>query len=143
MSSNDNKWSIEEAPDLSGKVAIVTGANTGLGFETAKVLARKGAQVVMACRNAKKAEEAMMKIKQSLPSARLEIGIVDLGELASVRHFAERQKQKHASIHLLVNNAGLMMPPYGKTKDGFEQQWGVNYLGHFLLTALLMERLES
>ncbi len=141
MASND--WKLKDSPSLEGKIAVVTGANTGLGYETAKALAKKGAHVIMACRDLRKAKAAMGKIKEAYPQASLSMEVLDLGELASVRAFAENVKQAHAHLHLLINNAGLMMPPYGKTKDGFEIQWGVNHLGHFMLTALLMPQLEA
>lgn len=141
MAKND--WNLKDSPSLEGKIAIVTGANTGLGFETAKALAKKGAHVIMACRDLRKANAAMGKIKEAYPKASLSTETLDLGQLASVRAFAENVKQAHTHLHLLINNAGLMMPPYGKTKDGFEIQWGVNHLGHFLLTALLMPLLEA
>lgn len=138
-----NYWNLKDSPSLDGKTAIVTGANTGLGYETTKALAKKGAHVIMACRDLRKANAAMGKIKEAYPQASLSTEVLDLGEMASVRAFAESIKKKHLQVHLLINNAGLMMPPYGKTKDGFEIQWGVNHLGHFLLTALIMPLLEA
>jgi NAD(P)-dependent dehydrogenase (short-subunit alcohol dehydrogenase family) len=140
---SNKEWNIRDCPSLEGKKVIVTGANTGLGFETAKALALKGAHVVLACRNLKKAEDARARIARHSPAVSIETIELDLGVLSSVHGFAERYRSKHASLDLLINNAGIMMPPYGKSKDGFEQQFGVNYLGHFLLTGLLLDRLAA
>jgi len=136
-------WNINSIPSLSGKTAIVTGANTGLGYETAKSLARNGVHVVMACRNIDKAEAARSKIMAGGSKISLTVMELDLNKLSSVRDFAERFNKKHDKLDLLINNAGVMMPPASKTKDGFELQWGVNHLGHFLLTALLYPKLEA
>ncbi|SHI83735.1 NAD(P)-dependent dehydrogenase, short-chain alcohol dehydrogenase family [Mesonia phycicola] len=125
------------------KIALVTGANTGLGFETTKFLAEKGIQVIMACRNIDKAKEAKQKIVNVYPKANLVILPLDLASLSSVNEFAEEVKQNFSHLDILVNNAGLMFPPYEKTEDGFELQFGINYLGHFLLTGLLIELLEK
>ena len=140
----DNKnWTPAVAPSLKGKRALVTGANTGLGFETTKVLAAKGAEVIMACRNNHKALEAKAKIQQEIPNARLEVMEIDLSSLESVRKFAAQFNLEYSSLDLLINNAGVMMPPYTVTKDGFELQFEANYLSHFLLTGLLMRKLEA
>lgn len=141
MSKSDR--SINDSISLKGKTAIVTGANTGLGYETAKALARRGAHVIMACRNAQKAEAARGKIEAGYSKVSLETDVLDLAKLSSVRDFAERYNRKHEKLDLLINNAGVMMPPASKTADGFELQWGVNHLGHFLLTALLFPKLEA
>ena len=125
------------------KIALVTGANTGLGFETTKVLAEEGIQVIMACRNIDKAKEAKQKIANLHPQANLVILPLDLASLKSIRSFADQVKQNFTHLDILVNNAGLMVPPYEKTEDGFEQQFGINYLGHFLLTGLLIDLLEK
>lgn len=138
MSKN---WTTANIPDLTGKVMIVTGANIGLGFETAKEFARKGAQTVMACRNMDKAQTARESILSEIPQAQAEIMQLDLSSLASVHQFADAFKAKYERLDVLANNAGIMMTPYGSTKDGFEQQFGTNHLGHFALTGLLLDTL--
>ncbi|NEN22616.1 SDR family NAD(P)-dependent oxidoreductase [Cryomorpha ignava] len=142
MSENKN-WTSADAPSLEGTRAIVTGANTGLGFETTKELAAKGAEVIMACRNSQKANTAKAKILEEFPNARLRVMKIDLASLESVRKFASQFNLEFSSLDLLINNAGVMMPPYTVTKDGFELQFEANYLGHFLLTGLLMRKLEA
>ncbi len=134
-------WTSAQIPDQTGKTAIVTGANSGIGFETARELARKGASVILACRDPGRGAAAIEAIKSELPEARVELATLDLGSLASVRAFAEGFRQGSESLDLLINNAGVMMPPYGKTEDGFELQIGINHLGHFALTGLLLDRL--
>ena len=134
-------FSTADIPDLSGRTAVVTGANGGLGLETAKALASKGALVVMAARNQDKAADAARTIRAQAPAAALEIVRLDLGSLASVRAAAEQIGGGHPRIDLLVNNAGLMAMPERRTADGFEMQFGVNHLGHWALTALLMPAL--
>jgi len=131
--------------DLQGKVAIVTGSNTGLGFVTAKELARMGAKVIVAGRDPKRCEEAVQKIKTELGStAQLEFIPLDLGSLKSVREFAETFKQGNQHLHILVNNAGVMaIPTRETTVDGFERQIGTNHLGHFLLTNLLLDVIKA
>jgi len=133
------KWTPRNIPDLTGKVAIVTGANSGIGFETAKALAEKGAKVILACRNLDKANLAAKEIRSMVRKAKLEIIQLDLADLASVRKFADTFKSKYGSLDLLINNAGIMIPPLTKTADGFEVQFGANHLGHFALTGLLSE----
>lgn len=135
------KWTIELAqPQLqAGRVAVVTGANTGLGFETAKVLAGLQMTVILACRNAQKADEAKAKILKDIPDAALDFIALDLNALSSVKAFADAFSSQYQRLDLLINNAGLMMPPYSKTSDGFESQMGANYLGHFALTGHLLE----
>jgi NAD(P)-dependent dehydrogenase (short-subunit alcohol dehydrogenase family) len=125
-------------PDLSGRTAVVTGANGGLGLETAKAFAGKGAVVVLAARDQDKAKRAADVIARATTAARLEIVPLDLGSLASVREAAEQIMGSHQVIDILVNNAGVMATPEQKTADGFEMQFGVNHLGHWALTALLM-----
>ena len=125
--------------DQTGRLAIVTGANTGLGFETTRYFALKGMQVVMACRSEERARAAMAEIKAEIPSARLSILPLDLSDLASVRAFATRFRQQHQSLDLLINNAGIMWTPYARSVDGFEGQMAANYFGHFLLTSLLLD----
>ncbi|MEU9388268.1 oxidoreductase [Streptomyces sp. NPDC048279] len=129
-------WSSGDIPDLTGRVAVVTGANSGLGYVTARELARKGARVVLACRSEARGQEAGDRMAAEVPDAHLEFGRLDLGDLASVRDFAH--SFPYGRLDLLVNNAGVMAPPYGTTADGFETQFGVNHLGHFALTGLLM-----
>ena len=133
------KWTTANIPNLSGKHALITGANSGIGYETALALAAKGAEVIMACRNPQKAQAAFEKIKAEVPHAKLVLMQLDLGSLASVRSFAEQVHTKYERIDLLINNAGVMALPYGKTIDGFETQFGTNHLGHFALTALLLD----
>ena len=130
-------------PDQSGKTAIVTGANAGVGFETALALYEAGAHVILACRNQKNAEEALRRIEQQKGRGTLETGILDLSSLNSVRQFAETFTQTHPQLHLLINNAGVMIPPASKTTEGYELQFGVNFLGHFALTGYLYPILNA
>ncbi|GAA2773834.1 oxidoreductase [Streptomyces rameus] len=132
-------WGTADIPGLSGRVAVVTGANSGLGYVTARELARKGARVVLACRSEARGRAAVERLVGEVPPAAVEFGRLDLGELASVRAFAEGLPYER--VDLLVNNAGVMAVPYGTTADGFETQFGVNHLGHFALTGLLLPRL--
>jgi NAD(P)-dependent dehydrogenase (short-subunit alcohol dehydrogenase family) len=131
-------WTMKQAPSQSGRIAVVTGANIGLGYETALALAGKGCTVVLACRNAAKADAARAAILAQHPKARIECLTLDLGSLKSVRAFAAAYKKRHATLDLLINNAGIMMPPYTLSEDGFESQLAANYLGHFALTGLLL-----
>lgn len=126
-------------PSQRGKIAIVTGANTGLGYETTLGLAKRGMKVVMACRNLEKAEQAKAQMMAEVPDAALAVMHLDLSELGSVRSFAQKFLQDYSQLNLLINNAGIMFPPYSATADGFESQFAVNYLSHFLLTALLID----
>ncbi len=132
------KWTANDMPDQTGKVAIVTGANSGLGFETVRGLARKNAQVVMACRDLKKGGAALQKIRQEFPAAKIELIQLDLADLDSVHSFVDTFKQRYDWLNILCNNAGIMAIPLRKTKQGFEMQFGTNHLGHFALTGLLM-----
>jgi NAD(P)-dependent dehydrogenase (short-subunit alcohol dehydrogenase family) len=134
-------WTTANIPDLSSRRAVVTGANGGLGLETSRALARAGAHVVMAARNQEKAAAAEADIRESVPSATLEVVPLDLGSQASVREAAERILNGHPALDLLVNNAGVMGIPERRTVDGFEMQFGVDHLGHWSLTALLMPAL--
>jgi NAD(P)-dependent dehydrogenase (short-subunit alcohol dehydrogenase family) len=134
-------WSPADIPDQHGRVAVVTGANGGLGLETARELARRGAHVVMAVRNRQKAEDAVADIRAGIPDASLKLVGLDLGSQASVREAAEAILGEHERIDLLVNNAGVMGIPERKTVDGFEMQFGVDHLGHWTLTALLLPAL--
>jgi NAD(P)-dependent dehydrogenase (short-subunit alcohol dehydrogenase family) len=126
-------------PHQEGRIFIVTGANTGLGYETALSLAKYGAKVIMACRNKSKADAAKAQIKAEVPNAELEVMLLDLSSLSAVRNFAKEYHAKYYRLDGLINNAGVMIPPYTKTEDGFELQFGANYLGHFLLTGLLID----
>lgn len=134
-------WSARRIPDQSGRVAVVTGANGGLGLEVARELARKGAHLVMASRDQAKAEAARASIREEIPGASLELRPLDLASVASVREAAARILADHPRIDILVNNAGVMGIPERRTEDGFEMQLGVNHLGHFALTALLLPAL--
>lgn len=132
-----------EQEKLTGKTAIITGGNSGIGLEAAKVLARRGAQIVLAVRNTEKGTIAQKRISNNSPGARVEVMNLDLADLQNVRSFAEKFKSRFHSLDLLINNAGVMMPPYTKTKDGFELQFGGNHLGHFALTGLLLPLLAK
>lgn len=135
------RWTTDDIPDLTSTVAVVTGANSGLGLETTRVLAAKGAHVVMAVRDQTKAAAARDDVLATAPHASLELVALDLGDLASVADAAGVVTQAHRSIDLLVNNAGLMAQPQRWTVDGFEMQFGVNHLGHWALTAQLLPAL--
>lgn len=139
--SDDVRWTSADIPDQSGRVAIVTGANSGLGSESALALAAKGAHVVLACRDAAKAQVALQAIRAANPAASVEAMALDLASLASVRAFAAAFVAKHERLDLLCNNAGVMAIPHRRTADGFEMQLGTNHLGHFTLTGLLLPRL--
>jgi NAD(P)-dependent dehydrogenase (short-subunit alcohol dehydrogenase family) len=135
-----SKWTTANIPDQTGRTAVITGANTGLGYETAAALAAKGAHVVLAVRNLDKGKDAAHRIEQTTPGARVELQELDLTSLASVRDAADQLKADHESIDLLINNAGVMFTPKTATKDGFELQFGTNHLGHFAFTGLLLDR---
>ncbi len=139
---SDN-WTPNIIPDLSGKIIIITGANSGIGFEATREIVRKSAEVIVASRDAFKAEAAILKIKDEIPDAKLKFMELNLANLDSVRKFAEEFKSKYTRLDILLNNAGIMMVPYGKTIDGFENTVGTNHLGHFLLTGLLLDRLST
>jgi NAD(P)-dependent dehydrogenase (short-subunit alcohol dehydrogenase family) len=132
------KWSADDIPDLSGKVAVVTGGNGGLGFETSKALAAHHAHVVIAARNRGKADEAVASIRSQTPDASIEIVELDLADLSSVRAAADAIVASNPVVDILINNAGLMAVPRSTTVDGFEMQLGVNHLGHWALTAQLL-----
>ncbi|CAN5462122.1 SDR family NAD(P)-dependent oxidoreductase [soil metagenome] len=136
-----SKWAEADVPDQSGRTAIVTGSNTGLGFETARVLAARGAKVVLAVRDVEKGNAAAAKIVGSVPRADIAVQPLDLGSLQSVRTAADELKTAYPQVDLLINNAGVMYPPKQTTKDGFELQFGTNHLGHFALTGLLLPNL--
>jgi NAD(P)-dependent dehydrogenase (short-subunit alcohol dehydrogenase family) len=133
------EFNLKSLPSQKGRIAIVTGSNTGLGFEVAIGLASKGMKVIMACREIEKARVARQSILKKVPSGDIEIMIVDLSSLSSVRDFAQVYLSRFSRLDLLINNAGVMIPPYTLTNEGFESQIGVNYLAHFLLTGLLLD----
>ncbi|MBX3314917.1 MAG: SDR family NAD(P)-dependent oxidoreductase [Actinobacteria bacterium] len=137
----DHAWTAEDIPEQGGRVAVVTGANTGLGLETARELARHGATVVLAVRNLDKGRTAIADIEGSVPGAQVELVQLDLASLASVREAAAELLERHDRLDLLVNNAGVMVTPRQATADGFELQIGTNHLGHFAWTGLLLDRL--
>lgn len=134
-------WTESDVPDQSGRLAVVTGSNTGLGYDTARVLAGRGAHVVMAVRDTAKGEAAAARIRQTAPAATVTVHKLDLGSLASVREAAAGLAAEYPRIDLLINNAGVMYPPKSTTADGFELQFGTNHLGHFALTGLLLPNL--
>ncbi len=136
-------FTVAEIPDQSGRIAVVTGANAGLGFETAKALASRGAEVILACRTESKAQAAIEKIQSETPAGKLVFLALDLSDLSSVRAFVAEFSSRYEQLNLLINNAGVMMPPFSKTKDGFELQFGTNHLGHFALTGLLLPMLQA
>jgi len=134
-------WTVADVPDQQGRTAVVTGANTGIGFEAAAVLAQRGAITVLACRDTGKAERAAARLSAAAPQATVSVVRLDLASLDSVRAAAGQIRASHERLDLLINNAGLMMPPHGTTADGFELQFGTNHLGHFALTGLLLDRM--
>ncbi|MDX6539781.1 MAG: hypothetical protein QOI71_1391, partial [Gaiellales bacterium] len=131
----DDVATTDPVPDLSGRVALVTGANSGLGYEIALALLRAGARVELGCRDRGRGEAAAERLLASVPVGDVHLGILDLADLASVREFASSFE---GPLDLLVNNAGVMAVPKGRTADGFETQFGTNHLGHFALTGLLL-----
>jgi NAD(P)-dependent dehydrogenase (short-subunit alcohol dehydrogenase family) len=134
-------WTAADIPDQSGRTAVVTGANSGLGMVASRELARAGARVVMACRDTARGEEAAGEVRRRAPGAEVQVVPLDLADLGSVRTAAEQLDGAHDSIDLLVNNAGVMALPHRTTADGFEMQLGTNHLGHFALTGLLLPAL--
>lgn len=138
-----SKWVAADMPDMTGKVVIITGANSGLGLESTKAIAAKGATVVMACRNLTKAEKAVAEVRRLHPDAKVEVLELDNASLASVKAFADAFLGKHDRLDLLLNNAGVMAIPRTETAEGFEMQLGTNHLAHFALTGHLLDRLTS
>ena len=136
-------WTADQIPGLNGKTVVITGANSGLGFQTALSLAKKNATIIMACRNKEKAEKSMENILQLAPSAKLKFVALDLANLSSIRQFANVVLSDYAQLDLLINNAGIGGISYGVTSDGFEKNFGTNHLGHFVLTGLLFELLKQ
>lgn len=138
------KFDESQIGDQRGRVAVVTGANSGIGFETARALAEHGATVVMACRNLDKGEAALSRIRERAPESDVSLMALDLASLASVAAFAAAVRERFPRIDLLINNAGVMMPKRrGETEDGFELQFGTNHLGHFTLTAALIDLVRA
>ncbi|MDR6341482.1 NAD(P)-dependent dehydrogenase (short-subunit alcohol dehydrogenase family) [Filimonas zeae] len=136
-------WTKEQIPAQAGKIIVVTGANTGIGFETALALYEAGAHVILACRSLDNAEQAVARIQTHKGRGTLETGVLDLSSLASVEAFANTIRQKHQQLHVVINNAGVMIPPASKTVDGFELQFGVNFIGHFALIGRLYPLLNA
>ncbi len=137
-------WQAADIPSLAGKRVLITGANSGIGYHAALKLARKGAQVVFACRDQKRGEAAIARLHADSPGAHAELLVLDLASLASVREAAAKELAQGRPLHILINNAGVMTPPKRlETADGFELQFGTNVLGHFALTALLMPALQT
>ena len=140
---NRQNWTLNNIPDLTGKTIVVTGANTGLGYESVKVFAQNGANVVMACRSVEKGEMARKQLVRLFPSSIIQVMELDLADLKSIHNFALTFKQSHAHLDVLLNNAAVMLVPYSLTKDGFENQMGTNHLGHFALTGILLDILKK
>jgi NAD(P)-dependent dehydrogenase (short-subunit alcohol dehydrogenase family) len=138
-----SRWTFESIPDQSGRKVIVTGANSGIGFETAKALAARGAEVVLACRSAPRGQEAVDRILKEFPGASARLEELDLSDLEDVKAFAARFVEGNDRLDLLILNAGVMVPPESRTKQGFELQFGVNHLGHFALAGALLPLVQS
>jgi NAD(P)-dependent dehydrogenase (short-subunit alcohol dehydrogenase family) len=138
-----NRWTADQIPDQTSRTFIVTGANSGLGYETTRQLALRGAHVIMTARNETKGQDALAKLKDGQPGASLELRRLDLSDLDSVRALAEGVIADRVQVDVLINNAGIMMPPRSLTKQGFELQFGTNHLGHFALTGLLLDTLAK
>ena len=136
-------FSLKNSPRQDGKIAVVTGANSGLGKETAKALAAKGSHVIIASRSKDKGDAAKADILKEIPSASIQVKVLDLGSLKNITEFSNEVKSEHKTLDFLINNAGLMAMPEGKTEDGFETQFGVNHLGHWALTGNLMPILKA
>jgi NAD(P)-dependent dehydrogenase (short-subunit alcohol dehydrogenase family) len=137
------KWTIADIPSQVGKTAVVTGANTGIGYETARLLAERGAAVIMACRNLDKGKQAQSRLATAAPDARIELVHIDTSDLGSVRSAGAEIAHLADRLDLLVNNAGTAWPPYSVTAEGVELQFAANYLGHFALTGLLLDNLAA
>ena len=137
------KWNMDNIPHQKGRIAIVTGSSSGIGFETARVLAGKNATIIIAVRNLGKGNNAADKIKAQYKNAVVHIMELDLANLNSVKTFADNFIKNYSRLDLLINNAGVMIPPYSKTVDGLELQFGTNYLGHFALTSLLFDLIKN
>jgi NAD(P)-dependent dehydrogenase (short-subunit alcohol dehydrogenase family) len=138
VGTSGRRWSADDIPDLARRTIVITGANSGIGFEAAKAFAARGATVVMACRNPAKAQAALERIREATPAADVSTLEMDLNSLASVRKAADALLAERPVVDLLINNAGVIMLPYGQTEDGFEQHFGINHLGHFAFTGLVL-----
>lgn len=136
------KWKVDHIPSLEGKIVVVTGGNSGLGYESAKAMGAKGAKVIVASRNLRRGGDALDSLKKEVPSGDFELMQLDLGSLDSVRKFAATFSEQYGRLDILMNNAGIMAVPQSATEDGFESQFGINHLGHFALTGLLLDKLE-
>ena len=134
-------WTADDIPPQAGRTVVITGANSGIGYEAARQLAAKGAHVLLACRDQAKGRWALESITAAQPSASVELMELDLADLGSIRRFAAAARAASPALHVLCNNAGVMAIPHRTTRDGFEMQFGTNHLGHFALTGLLLERL--
>jgi len=133
------RWDTDQIPDLCGKVVVITGGNTGIGYQAAIAFASKGAETILACRNESKAIKAVRKIQMEVPRAKVGYLNLDLGSLASIHHFADNFRNLYSRLDILLNNAGVIIKSFSTTEEGFESQMGINHLGHFALTGLLME----
>lgn len=138
-----SKWDKERIPGQAGRIIIVTGAGSGIGFEAAKALAEKGGKIIIAVRDTRKGEEAAARIREERRDREVTVKELDLADLSSVKRFAENFNAEYDRLDILINNAGVMIPPYSKTRDGFELQMGTNHLGHFALTLQLLDRLKK
>lgn len=136
-------WTPDQIPDLSGKTILITGANSGIGFQAARLLAARHARVIIACRDPGRGQQAITTLRQEVPGAEVTLVALDLADLASVRRLAAELRASESKLDVLVNNAGVMAPPLSRTRDGFEMQFGTNYLGHFALTGLLLPLLNA
>ena len=134
-------WTIQNIPEQAQRVFVITGANSGIGFEAARALAQRGATLLLACRDRSKAEEAAKQLRAESPRAAISADALDLASLESIRAFSQRAREKFPTVHVLINNAGVMALPKRQTADGFEMQLGTNHLGHFALTGLLLPSL--
>eukprot|EP01061_Rhynchopus_euleeides_P001677 TRINITY_DN11226_c0_g2_i1.p1 TRINITY_DN11226_c0_g2~~TRINITY_DN11226_c0_g2_i1.p1 ORF type:complete len:327 (+),score=127.47 TRINITY_DN11226_c0_g2_i1:58-981(+) len=143
MGLTPSRLSDEDFPSQEGKIVVVTGSNTGLGLASAKEFARKGARVIMACRSEERALPAIKQVQEYAPGSTVEFLRLDLGDLESVKQFAKDLAVRCPHVDVLMNNAGIMIPPYGKTKQGFEQQMGVNHFGHYALTLQVLPLLRK
>lgn len=141
--NRNKRWTTENIPDQTGKVVIVTGSSSGIGKETARVLANKNATVIIAVRNMSKGQAVADEIVKANANADVSVRELDLSSLKSIRTFAEKFNSDYKQLDLLINNAGVMIPPYSKTEDGFELQFGTNHLGHFALTGLLLDLMKQ
>ena len=137
------KWTAEDIPDLTGKVVVVTGGNSGIGLGAVKAVARKGAETVIASRSPERGQAALEALKAEIPNAKAELMLLDLTSLASIERFATEFSERYSRLDVLANNAGIMVIPYAKTEDGFERQVGTNHLGHFALTGRLLDVLVA